>query len=81
MIDLPYNLVIEATEDPAFFGFYSTELEGFTGVGYSVEDCLNKARQGMAEFATYLQENGLLVPPRNPHPTVVIENERKASAA
>lgn len=27
MIDLPYSLVIEATEDPGFFGFFSPELE------------------------------------------------------
>ena len=31
MIELPYSLVIEATEDPGYFGFYSPELEGFTG--------------------------------------------------
>src|SRR5688572_26288979 len=35
MIDLKYSLVIEATEDPNFFGFYSPELEGFTGIGHS----------------------------------------------
>lgn len=39
MIDLRYSLMIEATEEPDFFSFYSTELEGFTGVGHSVEDC------------------------------------------
>lgn len=37
MIDLSYSLVIEATEDPAFFAFYSPDLEGFTGVGHSIE--------------------------------------------
>ena len=40
MIDLQYSLVIEATDDPTFFGFYSPDLEGFTGVGHSIEDCL-----------------------------------------
>ena len=40
MIDLKYSLVIEATEDPTFFGFYSPDLEGFTGIGHSIEDCL-----------------------------------------
>ena len=34
MIDLQYSLVIEATDDPSFFGFYSPDLEGFTGVGH-----------------------------------------------
>ena len=33
MIDLPYSLIIEATEEPDFFGFYSTDLEGFSGIG------------------------------------------------
>jgi hypothetical protein len=33
MITLPYSLVIEATDEPDYFGFYSPELEGFTGIG------------------------------------------------
>ncbi len=49
MITLPYSLVIEATEDPFFFGFYSADLDGFTGIGHSIEDCLYKARWGMAD--------------------------------
>jgi len=40
MIELKYSLIIEATDDPIFFGFYSPDLEGFTGIGHSVEDCL-----------------------------------------
>ena len=31
MIELPYCLIIEATDEPDFFGFYSPDLEGFTG--------------------------------------------------
>jgi hypothetical protein len=38
MIELPYSLTIEATEEPDYFGFYSTELEGFSGIGHSIED-------------------------------------------
>ena len=49
MINLPYSLVIETTEEPDFFGFYSPDLEGFTGIGHSVEDCIYQARHGMAE--------------------------------
>jgi len=49
MLDLAYSLVIEATDDPNFFGFYSPDLEGFTGVGHSIEDCLYQARWGMQE--------------------------------
>jgi predicted RNase H-like HicB family nuclease len=56
MIDLKYSLVIEATEDPSFFGFYSPDLEGFTGVGHSIEDCLYKAKWGMIEYIALLEE-------------------------
>ena len=62
MIELNYSLVIEATEDPVFFAFYSPDLEGFTGIGNSVEDCLYKARWGMEEHVALLKERGLPVP-------------------
>jgi predicted RNase H-like HicB family nuclease len=78
MIDLPYSLVIEATADPDFFGFYSEELEGFSGVGHSVEDCLYKARWGMKEHIALLAEQKLAVPPINLNPRVTIQNEALA---
>ena len=74
MIDLTYSLMIEATEDPSFFGFYSPELEGFTGIGHSVEDCLYQAKWGMIEHVDLLREQELPVPPANPNPRVIIEN-------
>jgi len=40
MIDLPYSLIVEATDECDYFGFYSPDLPGFTGIGHSVEDCL-----------------------------------------
>ena len=81
MIDLPYSLVIEATADPDFFGFYSPELEGFTGVGHSVEDCLYKARWGMKEHMELLASQHLAVPPVNAHPQVIIQNEELPASA
>ncbi|HET8562465.1 MAG TPA: type II toxin-antitoxin system HicB family antitoxin [Candidatus Binatia bacterium] len=75
MIDLKYSLVIEATDDPTFFGFYSPDLEGFTGVGHSVEDCLYKAKWGMEEHIQLLREQGLPVPKPIPNPKIVIQNE------
>ena len=81
MIELRYSLVIEATEDPTFFAFYSPDLEGFTGVGSSVEDCLYKARWGMEEHVTLLEERGLPVPERNPNPTVTIRNAKLAQVS
>ena len=81
MITLPYSLVVEATEDPEFFGFYSLDLEGFTGVGHSIEDCVYKARSGMADHIATLREQKLPVPPENPNPTITIQNERKLQPA
>ena len=81
MIDLKSSLVIEATADPNFFGFYSPDLEGFTGVGHSIEDCLYKARWGMEEHVAVLQEQNLPVPEPNLNPTVVVQNERRFEPA
>ncbi len=74
MIDLSYSLVIEATEDPNFFSFFSPELEGFSGVGHSIEDCVYKGRVGMAEHVELLHEQSLPVPDVNPDPKVTIQN-------
>ncbi|HEV8539584.1 MAG TPA: type II toxin-antitoxin system HicB family antitoxin [Nitrospiraceae bacterium] len=81
MIDLKYSLVIEATEDPTFFGFYSPDLEGFTGTGRSIEDCLSRARSGMEEHVALLKERGLPIPPVNPNPTVTIKNAKSVGQA
>jgi len=81
MIDLPYSLVIEATADPAVFGFYSPELEGFSGIGHSVEDCLYQARWGMKDHLELLAEQQLPIPPRNSDPVVTIRNEQQEPLA
>jgi predicted RNase H-like HicB family nuclease len=81
VIELPYSLVIEATEDPQFFGFFSPELEGFTGIGHSIEDCLYKARWGMKEHVELLEQQGLPAPPRNPNPKITIQNTGEALAS
>ena len=79
MIDLPFSLVIEATEDPGFFGFFSPELEGFTGIGHSVEDCLYQVKWGMKEHMDLLREQDLPIPAHNPNPRIIIQNARKAA--
>ena len=81
MVDLPYSLIIEATDEPDFFGFYSPELEGFTGIGHSVEDCLYQARWGMKEHLELLAEQQLPIPPQNPDPIVTIRNQKKEAVA
>jgi predicted RNase H-like HicB family nuclease len=77
MIELPYSLVIEATEDPGYFGFYSTELEGFTGIGHSVEDCLYQAKWGMKEHVAILRDQGLPIPQENPDPKITVQNAKE----
>lgn len=81
MIDLKYSLVIEATKDPSFFGFYSPELEGFTGVGHSIEDCLYKAKWGMEEHIALMSEQNLPVPTPNLNPTVIVQNDAPIASA
>ena len=80
MIELPYSLVIEATDEPDYFGFYSPDLEGFSGIGHSVEDCLFKARWGMKEHVQLLRNEGLPIPPENVDVKIVIQNEKKLAA-
>lgn len=77
MINLKYSLVIEATDDPTFFGFYSLDLQGFSGVGHSIEDCLYQARWGMEEHLALLKEKKLPIPTQSPNPTVIIQNEKR----
>lgn len=75
MIDLKYSLVIEATDDPTFFGFYSPDLEGFTGIGHSIEDCVYQARWGMEEHLELLKEQSLPIPKENANPKIIIQNQ------
>jgi predicted RNase H-like HicB family nuclease len=81
VIDLKYSLVIEATDDPTFFGFYSPDLEGFTGIGHSIEDCLYQARWGMKEHLELLKEQSLPIPKENADPKIVIQNQESLAQA
>ena len=80
MIDLKYSLVIEATEDPNYFGFYSPTLQGFSGIGHSIEDCLYKAKWGMEEHLGLLKEQQLPVPSPDADPRITIQNESLSEA-
>jgi predicted RNase H-like HicB family nuclease len=81
MIDLEYSLIIEATVEPDFFGFYSPDLSGFSGVGHSIEDCVYKAKWGMIEHISLLKQRGLPVPSKNLNPNITICNEETSKAA
>jgi predicted RNase H-like HicB family nuclease len=74
MIKLPYSLVIEATSEPDYFGFYSPDLEGFTGIGHSIEDCLYQAKWGMKEHLELMRQHGLPFPSQSPDPKITIQN-------
>jgi predicted RNase H-like HicB family nuclease len=80
MIDLKYSLVIEATKDPTFFAFYSPDVEGFTGVGHSIEDCVYKAKWGMEEHISLLKERNLPIPKPNSNPVITVQSEKKLAA-
>ncbi|MBV5308392.1 type II toxin-antitoxin system HicB family antitoxin [Chromatium okenii] len=81
MLNLKYKLVIEATEDPEFFSFYSPDLQGFTGVGCSIENCITQAISEIDEHLLVLKENDLPIPMSNPDPTVTIKNSRRIAEA
>ena len=75
MLNLPHSLVIEATDDPAFFCFYAPTLPGFTGAGTSVGDCIEQCGPAMTEWRDYLAEVGAAVPPPDAPPVVLVCDE------
>ena len=74
MIELPYSLVIEATEESDFFTFYSPDLPGFSGVAHSIEGCIYQAKLGMSEHIAILSETNRPVPPQTNNPKIIIQN-------
>jgi hypothetical protein len=66
VIDLKYSLVVEATNDPTFFGFYSPDLEGFTDIGQHVQ---------------LLKQRSLPIPKANPDPKITIQNQECVTQA
>lgn len=80
MLELSYSLIIEATEEPDYFGFYSPELEGFSGIGHSIENCIYKAKWGMKEHVELLKAQNLPIPAVNLDPKITIQNEKEVAA-
>jgi predicted RNase H-like HicB family nuclease len=56
--------------------FTPPDLEGFSGIGHSIEDCMYQAKWGMAEHVRLLREQGLPAPPATENPQIVIKNEQ-----
>lgn len=73
MINHPYTLVIEAITEPDYFGFYSPDLEGFTGISHSIENCIYQTRHGMKEFVEDLKANKQVVFAVNNRANIVIQ--------
>ena len=71
MIDLEYTL------EPDFFGFYSPDLEGFTGIGHSIEDSIYQAKWGFKEHIELMKNIGLPIPTRNLNPKIIIQNQKE----
>ena len=74
MIDLPYSLTIEATEEPDFFTYFSPDLPGFSGVGHSVEGCIYQAKLAMAEHIELLADTNRPVLTAMRSPVITIQN-------
>lgn len=77
MIDLDYTIIIEPTEEPDFLGFYSPDLDGFSGIGHSIEDSIYQARYGMKEHIELMKNIGLPIPKRSSNPRIIIQNQEE----
>ncbi|MBI1291188.1 hypothetical protein GC173_08070 [bacterium] len=66
MTNFPYTIVIEPTEDPGFFGFFSPDLPGYTGCATSFNEAVIDAINGISEYIDFLRAEGIDVPPPNP---------------
>ena len=67
---LPYTIVVEPTDDPAYWSFFSPDLGGYTGSGTSFEDCVHNALAGIPEYLAFLREIGEDPPPFNPRAVI-----------
>lgn len=63
---LKWDLVVESTNDPHLWGFTSPELDGYTGVGDSLIDAIERGMNDMGEYAEFMGKCGIKVPPVNP---------------
>jgi predicted RNase H-like HicB family nuclease len=81
MIDLPYSLSIEATDEPDFFTYFSPDLPGFSGVAHSVEGCIYQAKLAMVEHIALLSDTNRPVPAATRSPTITIRNAQPVEKA
>jgi predicted RNase H-like HicB family nuclease len=63
-----------------FLDFIRPDLEGFTGIGHSIEDCLYQAKWGMEEHVELLKQS-LPIPKANPDPKITIQHQESLAQA
>jgi len=81
-IDLPCTLIIGATEQPDYFGFHSPDLEDFSCIERSAENCIYKARWGISgSTSRSVEQQGLPGPPFNLSSKIIIQNQEKWAVA
>lgn len=70
MTPLAYSIVIEQTDDPQFWGYYSPDLLGYTGTAVSYLEAVTNAIEGIPEYLEFMREVGSPIPPPNPHASI-----------
>ena len=74
MIDLKYSLVIEATEDPTFFCFYSPDLR-VSPASVTQSKIAYIKPSGVWRNILNCSRNSPFLFPKNPDPRIVIQNQ------
>ena len=74
-VQLKYNLIIERTDGPLFYRFFSPELQDFEGGGISIDDCLNKATWKMEHHLNTASDLNIVLPPAPEETSIVIREE------
>ncbi len=70
MKELCYSLVVEATDDPAFYSYFSPDLPGYTGWGESLVGAVTDALEHMDEYIEFMRESGAEIPPPALNPQI-----------
>lgn len=78
MLNLRYSIIVEATEDPNFFGVHCPALDRYgacTAAGSTLDEAVQNGRLAIEEFVLELQVMGITPPPADTYPTVRVVPE------
>jgi len=73
-MNLKYNIIIEATGDPNYFGYYSPDIPRFTGRGNSIPSLIDELEETIKEHLDVMRENGRKIPAIKANPKIIIQN-------